>query len=486
MPVVADPPNASSAGSARHLVWFTALLLLLASIVRVLGGLNDMWLDEVWALRTAREVASPWAVFTSLHHEINHYLNTLWQYFTQAAATPLVHRLLSLAAGIGSVVMAGVIGLRRGRAEGIFAVVLIGFSYLLVLYASGARGYSTAVFLALGLYYAFIRYRETGNGWFAAVFSICGVLGLASHLTFAGVLGATATCSLDRTARAGWKGHAFLKEVVALYALPLVFLAGLYFVDIQYIKEGGGSSTSLLNSFGAAMAWGVGTFDVAPAKIGACGVALSGFAAAMWVIGREEKIFFLGAVLLFPTLLVLVRGSDTIYARHFLLSVVFLLLALSYLLGAMFRRGPRERTLALVFVALFLTINAYNIGRLFRYGRGDLQGAIRYMAQHGSNRAEVSICGSQDFRVVEILKFYGRKNCGGKNIVYFKHGSWPRRGAEFLVVPREASNPPIPPAAKVVDGLGNEFRFVRVFPAAPLSGMHWFIYKNSAAARAAR
>lgn len=478
------PQRPPAAGPVQPLAWGTALLVLLAALVRVLGGLNDLWLDEVWALQTARTLTSPLEAFTSLHHEINHYLNTLWLHVTRASAWPPMPRLLSLTAGIGSVFLAGWIGARRGKAEGLFAVLLIGFSYILVLYASEARGYSTAVFFALASYHAFVRYRETGNRRFAVAFSVCGILGLASHLTFAGVLGAAGTCSVYRNLRAGWNGKTFLKETVALYALPLVFLAGLYYVDIRHIREGGGSSASFFQSLGTAMAWGIGTLAATPAKFAAGMVAVSLFVAALWVLDREEKVFFVGAVFGFPTLLVLVRGSDTVYTRHFVLSVVFLLVALSYLLGEMFRRGRWQQTLSVAIVGLFLAVNGYNITRLLQYGRGDLQGAIRYLVQSGNNPAEVSICGSQDFRVMEILGFYGPKNNGGKGIRYFKHGTWPRFGAEFLVVPREASSPPIPPAETVDDGQGNEFRFVRAFPAAPLSGMHWFIYKNSTASPA--
>src|SRR5262245_36073333 len=101
-----EPTGESAAGARAG--WIAALAILAAAAaLRVLGGWNDLWLDEIWSLELAREVVRPSDVFLRLHHEINHYLNTLWLWGAGAHGNWFGYRVPSLVAGVAAVAAAG-------------------------------------------------------------------------------------------------------------------------------------------------------------------------------------------------------------------------------------------------------------------------------------------------------------------------------------------------------------------------------------------
>ena len=55
---------------------------------------------------------------------------------------------------------------------------------------------------------------------------------------------------------------------------------------------------------------------------------------------------------------------------------------------------------------------------------------------------------------------------------------WPPEGPEWLILYRESFDDPTPPGLQLSDPAGHKFDLVRIFPAAPLSGLHLFIYHN--------
>ena len=117
----ADSPHGFSAKRP----WLIAAALLIgAAGLRIAAANNDLWLDEIWSLRLAGQVKSPWDVFTSIHHDNNHYLNTLWMWAVGPDRRPLVYRLPSLLAGTAAVAIAGLIGWRRDPTTGLLALVL--------------------------------------------------------------------------------------------------------------------------------------------------------------------------------------------------------------------------------------------------------------------------------------------------------------------------------------------------------------------------
>jgi len=96
-----------------------------------------------------------------------------------------VYRLPSVLASIGTIVLAGLIGLRQSRLEGCIAVILTSWSYLLIHFGTEARGYSLVIFFALLAWYALQQFEEKRSWLWIIVFWGAVVLGFLAHLEFA-------------------------------------------------------------------------------------------------------------------------------------------------------------------------------------------------------------------------------------------------------------------------------------------------------------
>ncbi|MBX7143009.1 MAG: hypothetical protein K1X79_01010, partial [Oligoflexia bacterium] len=127
--------------SKRTDIIFLLLLVTLAALWRYWGALGELGLDEIWSLRLIQPAHAPVDIF-KIHHDNNHYLNSLWLWLCGAEATPLAMRGLSILCGVLSVIVG--LGLRSkfGIIEARFFAVFLAFSYVFVLYGSEARGYS--------------------------------------------------------------------------------------------------------------------------------------------------------------------------------------------------------------------------------------------------------------------------------------------------------------------------------------------------------
>ena len=262
-----------------------AVVLVLAVVLRLAAARNDLWLDEIWSLDLAARVHRPIEVFTGLHHDNNHYLNTLWLWAVGPDRDALVYRLIALITGTATVAMAGRIG-RAGAAAALSAMLLFAVSYVMVVYSSEARLCGRRFFRASGLRQpgavlcpspldcrrGFFRQRRSGPAVAADL-----------HL-----LSSRGTRRVDRVACSAWLGRGgdlqiaptgddagqqpsdaapsapiSLRSVLLLavsHAVPWLAFALLYFVDIGQVVIGGGTaSQSLMFSYASALAWTFGS-----------------------------------------------------------------------------------------------------------------------------------------------------------------------------------------------------------------------------------
>src|SRR5258708_6566500 len=113
-----------------------ALITIAGAILRIWASVGDLWLDEIWSLDLAARATSPLGIFTEIHHNNNHRLNTIFLYSLGQQPNWVIYRIPAVVAGVFSVLVAGHIGLRRGRIEAIVAMILTAFSYLLIHYSS--------------------------------------------------------------------------------------------------------------------------------------------------------------------------------------------------------------------------------------------------------------------------------------------------------------------------------------------------------------
>lgn len=475
--------SAARADAGHHRWLFVAAcvaILGVAAAVRIVGARNDLWLDEIWSLHLAATISSPMEVFTKIHHENNHYLNTLYLYFIGPQGNGLGSRILSLVTGIGAVAVAGLIGRRRDAATAFLAMLLTGFSYVLVLYSSEARGYAEVVFFAFLCFYLLEWYLQNPSWQAALLFAVSAILGLISHLSFVSFLFAAMV----------WSGYRYVQRrpsirdsivgMLSCYAAPVIILALLYFIDIRYVTIGGGTSARLLDVYGAALAWSLGTPSVDFMMLLTCVMAvvvLDVGLRLLWGKHDDSFVFFAGAILVFPIFLVIVRGSDAIYVRHFIIGSAFLLILFSYVLVDIYHRGVLGKVTCAIVLLGYLVANGWHTASLFEYGRGPYREAIRFMSEH-SKGPSVTIASDHDFRIPAVLQFEGNRPTGEKKIEYYREGSWPKQGPEWIICHKESFDQPVPATNELRDGAGNTYEFVKTYPTAPLSGLHWFIYHN--------
>jgi hypothetical protein len=460
-------------------LWVTVCIgvVVIAAAARIAGAMNDLWLDEILALAAACKLSSVADTFTKLHSEVNHHLYTLYLFVLRPENNWFDCRIPSLLAGIGTVVMAGTIGRRRSRVCGLFAMVLFGSSYVMILYSSEARGYALAVFFALAAFDLLDRYLETRRWPLATGFSVCVILGFLSQLTFVSFYLATVVWALYRLRREA-KGR-LVRAMLSCHAAPSAFLAAFYLIDIRRIRGIGGTPSLLLRSCSDALVWAVGSPPDATAQAATGAVAVAVLVAGIWLLRRDRSdlcLFFPVVIVVFPVLLVIVRGSDVIYVRYFIIAIAFLLLLFSFCLGRLYEQEIGGKPACATLLTLFVAINGLHVVSLFEHGRGQYSEAIRYIMQQ-SERSPITIGSNHDFRVATELTFYWPSDQRSR-AKYYRQNSWPPRGPEWVIRQEESFEDPTSPPTVLTDDRQNEYLLVKRYPSAPLSGLHWFLYHN--------
>jgi len=451
-----------------------AIILLLAAGLRIWGAQNGLWLDEIWSLGLAGQVSSVTDIFFKIHQDNNHYLNTLFLYLLGNRGDWPGYRMLSLAAGIGTVALAGVIGKEKGRAGALIAMILTGFSYVLVLYSSEARGYSTLVFFSLLSYLSMRRYLENPRWPIALAFSLSASLGFLSHLTFLSLflsLFLWSACVMAR--KPGGLKH-LVQSLALPFGLPSAVLTVLYLGDVRYMQIGGGTRQGLWHCYESAGAWALG---MPPMTAAGFTVMIIFFGLAIHMLWRQDReliFLFAGGIVGVPLLLAWFNQSGFLYVRYFIIQIALSLILLAFYLASLWRRpGYAGKVLTSLILALYLTANGTHLIALYQFGRGDDREALRYMAERSSGH-EVTIGGDIDLRIGMVLLFYSSLGVERRPIHYFTQYEWPAQGPEWFVAQKESSDAPVSPA--FVKVAGHQFKLVRLFPSAPLSGLHWFVY----------
>jgi hypothetical protein len=477
------PQVGLASDSKRLYIAAAVVIVLLAAAIRICGIFNDLWLDEIWSLYLAREISSPVEVFTKIHHDNNHYLTTLYMYLVGPHGNWPGYRIPSLVAGVGAVVVAGLIGRRRNTASAIFAMLLVGFSYVLTLYSSEARGYASAVFFALLSFYLLDRYLETTRWPLGLMSSLTTVCGILSQLVFLDYYAAALVWSAYQLLRSRARWKQTILAAVLCHALPVLCCVIIYLVDVRHMQIGGGTATTLSAACVSVLAWSVGS-PLAPYLTALTStVVLIILVVGLWWLWRKRTdwfMFFLGAILVFPVLLVVVHNSDVLYVRHFIIGMVFFLILCSFLLAELYRQGLPGQTLCMLLLLGYFAANGRQMACLAQYGRGHPFEAIRFMEEH-SDSWPVTIGSDHDFRVGSVVEFYIATTSRQADIKYCFENSRLLQGPEWGIICQTASlKAPVSRGTLLTDGAGNEYEFVKAFPSAPLSGPPWFVYHNRA------
>jgi hypothetical protein len=464
------------------LIAVSIVLFVVVVAIRVRAAQNDLWLDEIWSLDLVNQISSPGEVFSHIHSDNNHYLNSLWLYICGFQGNWRGYRMLSILAGSGTVALAWLIGRSRDITKAIMAMLLTGFSYVLILYSSEARGYSTLIFLSVLSYYILDCYLSDRRWHVALLFSLSACFGVISHLEFAIFFFSSFLWASYRLIKSGSRFRQAIGSLAVCYVIPTLLLALLYRIDIRYMVIAGGDQPGLFKCYATALAWALGMPPLFPTwtTFGIAGLILVVCLHQLWREKSDSIVFFGSVVVVMPILLAIAQRSDVLYVRYFIVSIAFFLLLMSFLFASLYTAlGSKGKILCGCLLIGYVIANGWHLMALFKFGRGNNGQAIRYLIQN-SKEARPTVGGDQDFRIGTVVDFYNRTEIGNHSLRYITMNNWPANGVEWLICQKESYADPVPPGQVLTDRKGHQYELAKIFPTAPLSGLHWFVYHNRA------
>lgn len=468
--------------SERRFAVACAAILLVSAALRIAPAFGDFWLDEIWSYFDVRAVHDVWQIFDGIHDSNNHHLYSLFFYAFGDLANPVVYRIPSLVAGLASVALAMAIARRQGRLEALVAGGLVGLCFALIQFSSEARGYALAVGFALAATWLLDR-RAKPSASAAVAIGACMVLGVLSHLTFLFFVAGAFARSLAQLVRRRESPARALRELTLLAAPPLVAVAALYWVDLRFMRVGGGDPWDWASLASRSIGFTLG-LPVAPAfALPALALAaLLGFAAGRlsWRARDDDWLLVLVTAALAPALVLGVMQPPVVELRYFVIGIALYLVLLSRLVATGLRAGGWRRIACAAGLALFAIGNAAHTLPFLRYGRGGYSKAVRFMLESSATPA-ISVGSDHDFRTGLTLRFHARSLPPGRSLYYVTRQAMAGRGPDWVIFHSAAPPDPIPP--RVQDRLGNRYRFERGFEKGGISGFWWGVYRNEAAAR---
>jgi hypothetical protein len=470
---LAHPPGERKGAGAA---WWAAAVVIVAAgaALRFLAARGDLWLDEIWSLEQARVAGSIVGVFTRVHHDNNHHLNTLYLLAMGPATAPVVLRLASVVAGTLTVALAATSEARLDRYFALTWAFLLSVSYILVHYSSEARGYSLALLFAVAGYAAMERFLVTHHPAWAAGFAAAATLGILSHLTFLYALLAF-ECWAGVVALRSRRVRALRSGLVVTLGLPLAAFFLLWVVDLRHLTVGGGPEYRLTEvirdllraSFGiprGAWEW------LAIPVLGAAVLEVIRMARA-----RDDRwVFFVVVILVGPCVVLLLTRPAYLAPRYFLVTVPFLLWLTAESVARLARSGRIGVAAAVALLAAFLVGNGLHIARLLREGRGHYGEALEFIARSEPGKV-VTLGSDNDFRNGVVVGHFYPPFAGAPRLRYVRIGDWTDSAPSWVLVHHFDENPP--PDAAVMGPTGRFYDLVRIFPYAGLSGWDWYLYR---------
>jgi hypothetical protein len=452
-------------------------LLVLGVFLRYSAIHNQLWLDEILSLKLIGQLKSPWEIF-SLLHDNNHYLNSLFLFEVGPAATADSYRLAAFVFSLLTLSLAVIASFRRGALEGLFGSILFTCSYVVILYGTEARGYSSLIFFALLSFLLLQNFFRHSAMWLALCFSLSSILGMLSHFSFIPFYAALFVWSFFQLL--GKKHKLIFSDFLLLNLLPSTTAAAIYIDRFSKLTFAGGPQGSRLEVLVNAVSVPYGGYELSISNLDAGAVAL-GLAAVILALlfieivqeiraGRSDAWFLFLVVFCAPVILLFVVQPHVFVLRYILLSSVFSYLLAGGFLARMYRRDSAGAAASSILIVAFVIGNGFLFQKLVVSGRGQYREALEFIAEN-SPQKEIYIGGNQDFRNALLVEYFGERSNTGKSFHYVE-GQYPETTkAEWVII--QTQDQLLKPEAKLSDG---NLTLSAVFDSAPLSGLRWFVY----------
>jgi hypothetical protein len=439
-----------------------AAAALLGLGLRIAAARGDYWLDEAWSALFARDAGTPGRVLFAINHDNNHFLNTLWLQLVGWGAAPMLGRALSIASGTAAVIVAGLIGRRRGWRPAIAAALLFATAPILVTYGSEARGYAPMLLALLTAIWIVDRELNGPPLRNAPIWlGLAALLGMLAHISMlVGIVALTLWVASQTMRKAGGRAAALATWRLMGRAV-LAAGAVLALIAIGAAASPHGFRMGVRTSFAWAAFIDALDYMVAytlgwPFEIGFWLLPVLLVPAVLGVRGRA--LFHFIAIFGLPLAVAVIEPANAAFPRYYLLSAVALLLMLADLLTA--RRWTLVLLAAMIVGSLVVDL------RVIGQRRGDPGAAVDAIMARAPAGAVAMPDEAKDSAVLEAAaarRSYRLRIADGCNA-----------DTRFLFAENNGTTPFAPTVARC----GARFRSIAAGQSYGLSGMDWQLYER--------
>ncbi|MES3153162.1 glycosyltransferase family 39 protein [Sphingomonas faeni] len=386
---------------ARAILLLSAITLL-GLALRLWSARGGLWVDEAWSAVMVERARTPLGIFTTINHDNNHHLNSLWMWLVGFGAPPIALRALSIITGTAAILVAAAIGAQRSPRHAFVTAALFAVSPIMVDYGSEARGYMPMLLALMTMVWLVLRWLaatddERGPCWKLAALA---TLGLFSQLTMVfGLCAITLWVAVSLRSR---HPRAIATPLTIRLLLPTIVATAAVF---GLVFGAAAESTTGMQ---------VGDYVVfSPAAIGHALVvmiagSIGGLAAPTWIEGvatvcialalaavvRKRDpvaIFYLAAIIGLPLGLAVLRVGNTGMPRYFLVSALAIILLLASLLADGLGKSRGTRIASGLILALVMVASIRDNLSQAALRRGDTGAAIAVMAALSPTGASVLV-----------------------------------------------------------------------------------------------
>ena len=474
---LAQPDGSREMSSSKLFSPLPIFVILFAGGLYLLCARGGLWGDEVLSLQWAKASKSPLDLLVLFRHDNNHPLNSAWMLLLGQGVPAVGYRALAVVSGIVSLLLLNLLAFRLTPAARLPLLILSAGSYAFALYFSEARGYGPAVACSLGALAILLQAEFRPNLLWTPLFWLVFALGLLSHPTIIYPIAGMGVWLLWRGIGSRDPVLSTLLAGLAWFIVPALLAATYYLFFLKQMMVAGGPKLPLLRVAAEFFAYGLGL----PLQAG--GIVLiamvgGGFLAASFVLGRfrerHARTFFFFALVVFPVSGVLFSGMEYLYFRYFLTCLPFCLLLLGGLMERAIEESNWGRAAVWCGVLAALVIQFPRTGELIRYGRGNCEGILKRIADGTSESASVG--SDHDMMVGMVVEYYRRQNPAFVHLRYIPNWSEQPEAARWVIT--SSQEIPIPDASPELVVRGLPYRLVATYPAAQVSGSHWFVYRQ--------
>lgn len=396
-----------------------ASILLFGIALRIRMSFDALQVDELWSLGLTMYVHRILDVFTAIHHDNNHYLNTLWLWFLGPGQPFVLYRIPSLVSGGLLLCILSIAAARVKPVFGIILAVILSFSPLLISLSAQARGFMPMLLFGLLSVLCLQQYLRHRRWRDAALFGLCAIIAFLWQLLYACLFTALfiwATWDLlERENPRRALGH-----LAALFFLPALFFFILYVTNLREFTLGGMTVTL---SPADALAGAVSTLFGTPAHglIGAVIALIITAIVLLWTLRQEgtRAAFIFTSIITMTILLVMSYfGFALLAVRYLIIPILFVAGIVSWLLAQIWERGTwgRISIVVLLLWIVFSGLSAFYKSEQRINGERD---AVQFLAAH-STALTATATGNHEFRLMLLLYSFNPYIRHGNPVRYVK------------------------------------------------------------------